>query len=117
MTGRMKTQEWYDEVAARRRAVRAALIYGESPPPVEKKKPLRVHGTKTGRISTLPGKGDPDMTTYPTRRAMTLRRFNFAMRFTCVRCDLSKTSKFRAETPEGVICNDCYGKKLAEASG
>lgn len=109
--GRMKTREWYDEVAARRRAVREALIAGESPP--EKKKSFRIHGTETGRISTA--KGGSEMTTYPTRMSMTLRRFAYSMRFMCVRCNLSKTSKLRAETPEGVICNGCYGKKLTEA--
>lgn len=121
MMGRMKSQEYYDEVAVRRRAVREALIARKPPPSVKKKKPLHLYGTKTGRISTLkPGvprvKGENDMTTYPTRAGMTLRRFNYAMRFICVRCSLSKTSKFRAETPEGVICNGCYGKKLTEVS-
>ena len=53
------------------------------------------------------------MTTFATKKGMTLRRFGHAMRFTCVRCDLLKTSKFRAETPDGVICNGCYGKRLA----
>jgi transcription elongation factor Elf1 len=48
--------------------------------------------------------------------SMTLRRFAYAMRFTCIRCNLLKTSKFRAETPEGVVCNGCYGKKLTEAT-
>ncbi len=109
--GRLKTPEWYEEVADRRRAIREALIAGDPPP--EKKKTVRLYGTKAGRIST---KGE-DMTTFATKHSMTLRRFAYAMRFICVRCNLSKTSKFRAETPEGVICNGCYGKKLTESLG
>lgn len=119
MTGRMKSQEYYDRVVAHRRAVRLALILGELPSAPEKKKPLKMYGTETGRISykhSKPAKGEPEMTTYPTRMSMTLRRFAYAMRFICVRCNLSKTSKLRAETPEGVICNGCYGKKLTEAT-
>jgi hypothetical protein len=117
----MKSQAWYDEVNDRKRSRAEALISGDLMP--EKPRPFRSHGTKTGRISTkdahlsvLPRvKGEKTMTTFPTKMSMTLRRFAYAMRFVCVRCNLSKTSKFRAETPDGVVCNGCYGKKLAEA--
>ena len=55
------------------------------------------------------------MTTFPTKKGMTLRRFNHKMHFVCTSCDGSKHSKFRAETPSGVICNRCYGRKLLGA--
>lgn len=55
------------------------------------------------------------MTIFPTKKGMTLRRFEFKMRFVCTSCDGCMNSKFRAETPTGVICNRCYGRKLMDA--
>jgi len=55
------------------------------------------------------------MTEFPTKKGMTLRRFAHKMHFVCTCCDGSKYSKFRADTPDGVICNRCYGRKLQGA--
>ncbi len=55
------------------------------------------------------------MTTFPTKKGMTLRRFTHKLHFVCSSCDGSKHSKFRAETLDGVICNRCYGRKLLGA--
>lgn len=52
------------------------------------------------------------MTIFPTKNGMTLRRFVHKLHFICTSCDGSMFSKFRAETPNGVICNRCYGRKL-----
>ncbi len=103
MKSRAKSQEYYEEVAARRRAMRETLIFGKSIEPQKKPTPLRVRVREE----------EKEMTTYPMQLGMTLRRFRWAHRFTCTMCETPKTSKFNAISLTGIICNPCYGKALA----
>jgi hypothetical protein len=106
----MKSKEWYDEIIARRRAMRETLIFGKA---IEKAL------TPPKKIPNLVGKGQgelPEMITFPMKHGMTLRRFRYSNRFTCSRCDLLKQSKFNAISLTGIICNPCYGKALTLAS-
>ncbi len=48
---------------------------------------------------------------------MILTRNDKLVEFTCAACKRDKKSKLTAEAPEGIICNGCYGRKLAEARG
>jgi len=48
---------------------------------------------------------------------MELTRHEELVEFNCASCHRDKKSKLTADTPEGDICNGCYGRKLAEARG
>jgi hypothetical protein len=48
---------------------------------------------------------------------MILTRHVERQEFTCASCKKDKKSKLSADAPEGIICNGCYGRKLAEARG
>lgn len=51
--------------------------------------------------------------TYPTRQYMTRRFFSDVLAFQCRECRSVKESRYRVESPAGVICGQCYSDKLA----
>ncbi len=51
--------------------------------------------------------------TYPTRQYMTRRFFSDLLEFQCRECRGVKESRYRVESPTGVICGQCYSDKLA----
>lgn len=51
--------------------------------------------------------------TYPTVMGLTRRFFSEKLVFHCRLCRQLKESLFRVESPDGVICMDCFNRKLA----
>lgn len=52
------------------------------------------------------------MTTFPTKMGMTMRRFDHKLTFICNSGRQIVDSTVRVETPIGIICGDCYERKL-----
>lgn len=55
------------------------------------------------------------MKVFPTKFGMTLTRYDEMLTFKCDRCDELKSSKLRAKTATGEVCNGCYGKLVFDA--
>ena len=51
--------------------------------------------------------------TYPKQQDMTRRFFSEKMLFQCRLCRKPRESRYRIESPVGVICGQCYSDKLA----
>ena len=51
--------------------------------------------------------------TYPKEQGMTRRFFSETLEFHCRSCRNVVESRYRIESPEGVICGQCYSDKLA----